>query len=177
MNYSFLEQNKSTNFIDKKVNINYATTMTQEKYNNWKTDNSVHNSVLKGVYEETPLGQLFFTEENINRIQKKIKLTIYERTKGKYLLTADQSITNLLIYMRAVYIEYGRNLPFEIIKQVKELNNILVDKLVPEMITAIEQDNEYLEQLDKPITPINLPVNVSRAGRKTLPSITNLFFG
>ena len=36
MNYSFLEQNKSTNFIDKKVNINYATTMTQEKYNNWK---------------------------------------------------------------------------------------------------------------------------------------------
>ena len=69
MNYSFLEQNKSNNFVDNsknKANINYATNINQEKYNNWKTENSIHNSVLKGIYEETPLGQLFFTEENIN---------------------------------------------------------------------------------------------------------------
>jgi len=178
MNYSFLDKIKGDIFTESvdKSKILYDENNKQEIYNNWKTNNSIHDSVMKNVYEVTPVGEMFFSEENIERIQKKIKYEVYQRTHGKFLLKANQNTTDLLVFMRAVYIEYGRNLPFNIIKQIKELNAHVIDKLVPDMITAIKQENEYLEQLDKPITPIALPVNVSRAGRKTLPSITNLFF-
>lgn len=178
MNYSFIGKDKGDVFsktVDRSK-ILYDENIHQEKYNNWKTNNTIHDSVMKNVYEVTPVGEIFFSEENIDRIQKKIKNEIYTKTQGKFILKADQNVTDLLVFMRAIFIEYGRNLDFNIIKQVKELNAHVVDKLVPDMITAIKQEHEYLEQLDKPITPIALPVNVSRAGRKTLPSVTSIFF-
>jgi hypothetical protein len=43
------------------------------------------------------------------------------------------------------------------------------------MLSMIKQDEEYINQLNKPIIPIALPVNVSRAGRLSLPSVTTTF--
>ena len=48
--------------------------------------------------------------------------------------------------------------------------------IIPDMISMIKQDDEYIKQLDRPIDPIPLPVNVSRAGRLSLPSVTSVFF-
>ena len=35
---------------------------------------------------------------------------------------------------------------------------------------------EYVKQLDRPLDPIPLPVNVNNAGRLALPSVTTTFF-
>jgi hypothetical protein len=44
------------------------------------------------------------------------------------------------------------------------------------MISMIKQDEEYVKQLDRPLDPIPLPVNVNNAGRLALPSVTTTFF-
>jgi hypothetical protein len=44
------------------------------------------------------------------------------------------------------------------------------------MITNIKQNEEYLNVIDRPLEPIPLPVNVSKAGRLSLPSVTKTFF-
>jgi hypothetical protein len=204
MNYSFIDKYKSSDFIPQsnsklynEVNNNTITntnnnTITntntnknQDNYywsnysqneNNWATENSIQKSLLKGVYQPTPLGELFFSQENIKRVQKMIIYEVFVRTNGKYKLETEQNETDLLVVMRDIYITCGKNMPFKIIHQVKELNHKTIEKILPDMISMIKQDDEYVKQLDKPIDPIPLPVCVNSKGRLTLPSVTTTFF-
>jgi hypothetical protein len=167
--YTDIDNNNNNN-NNNNININNNT----EK-NNWATENSIQKSLLKSVYTPTPLGEVFFSPDNINRLQNKIKKSIFIETKGKYKLQVDQNESDLFVVMRAVYIQDSYNSPYRIIHQVKELNEKVINRILPDMITNIKQNEEYLNVIDKPIDPIPLPVNVSRAGRLSLPSITTIW--
>lgn len=162
MNYSF---------VNRPVSVNNFT----KKTNNWTTEDSIQKTLLKSVYMPTPLGELYFSPSNIERIQKMIKYTIFKRTNGKYKLVVDQREDDLLVVMRAVYISDAENNPYRLVHQVKVLNNKTIERIIPNMITALRQDEKYLNEIDKPIDPIPLPVNVNSAGRLSLPSVTTLF--
>ena len=155
---------------------NYYWSDYSQSTNNWATENSIQKSLLKGLYQPTPLGELFFSQENINRIQKMIKYEVFIRTNGKYKLEIEQNESDLLVVMRDIYISCGKNQPYKVVHQVKELNHRTIEKILPDMISMIKQDDEYIKQLDKPIDPIPLPVCVNSKGRLTLPSVTTTFF-
>lgn len=188
MNYSFISNNTNRDFIKQnpllyrdvestQPNIkNYYSTGYEQTQNNWATEGSIQKSMIKSVFTPTPLGEIFFSLENIGRLQKQIKKEVFVRSNGKYKLDIDQNESDLLVVMRAVYIEDGRNEPYKIIHQVKELNHRTIERIVSDMISAIKQDQKYLDELDKPINPIPRPVNVSRAGRLSLPSVTSVLF-
>jgi len=192
MNYSFINKYTNNDFTFKgNLIFNYHNDENKDiknynKYtdidnvnsnerNNWATENSIQKSLLKSVYTPTPLGEVFFSPDNIKRLQNKIKKSIFIETKGKYKLQVDQNESDLLIVMRAVYIQDSINSPYRIIHQVKELNEKVINRILPDMITNIKQNEEYLNIIDKPIDPIPLPVNVSRAGRLSLPSVTTIW--
>ena len=192
MNYSFVDKYKATDFIPQsnsnlynQVSASNSTQYTPTNYywsdysqstNNWATENSIQKSLLKGVYQPTPLGELFFSQENINRLQKMIKYEVFVRTNGKYKLEVEQNESDLLVVMRDIYITCGKNMPYKVIHQVKELNHKTIEKIIPDMISMIKQDDAYIQQLDKPIDPIPLPVCVNSKGRTSLPSVTTTFF-
>jgi hypothetical protein len=192
MNYSFVDRYKSSDFIPKNNNnlyneldsvnqndykpTNYYWSDYSQSQNNWATENSIQKSLLKGVYQPTPTGELYFSQENINRIQKIIKYEVFVRTNGKYKLQIDQNESDLLVVMRDIYITCSTNMPYKVVHQVKELNHRTIEKILPDMITMIKQDDEYIKQLDKPINPLPLPVCVNNKGRLTLPSVTTTFF-
>jgi len=191
MNYSFIDKYSNKDFITETNNNlyneydsskckpkfdNYYMPSYEQNTNNWATENSIQKSMLKSIYTPTPLGELFFCKDNINRIQQKIKYEVFIRTNGKYKLEVDQNETDLLVVMRDVYISDANNNPYKMVHQVKVLNHRVVEKIVPDMISMIKQDDEYIKQLDRPIDPIPLPVNVSKAGRLSLPSVTTVFF-
>lgn len=187
MNYSFINNYKNTDFNkendllyrdlnSKQPNVkNYYWNSFEQTTNNWATEGSIQKSLVKSVFTPTPLGEIFFSPQNISRMQKLIKREVFVRSNGKYKLQVDQNESDLLVVMRAVYINDGQNMPYKLIHQVKELNHKTIERIVPDMISIIKQDQEYLNQLDKPINPIPLPVNVSKAGRLSLPSVTTLF--
>lgn len=187
MNYSFINNKTNNDFVKenhllyKNSNIeqpnikNYYWNSYNQTQNNWATEGSIQKSVLKGVYAPTPLGEIFFSPENIGRLQKMIKKEVFLRTNGKYKLNIDQNETDLIVVMRAVYITDALNSPYKLIHQVKELNHRTIERIVPDMISMIKQDQQYLNEIDKPINPIPRPVNISRAGRKSLPSTTTIF--
>lgn len=195
MNYSFINNFKSSDFqvpnpsnlyneykVDEKQNSNvknnenYYWSDYSENKNNWATDNSVQKSLIKGVWEPTPIGELFFSHVNVERIQKMIKYEVFVRTNGKYVMKVKQNETDLLVIMRDIFINCCKNSPYKVIHQVKELNKKTVEKIIPDMITMIKQDDEYIKQLDRPINPIPLPICVSSKGRLSLPSTTTTFF-
>jgi hypothetical protein len=192
MNYSFINKYTNNDFTFKgNLIFNYHNDENKDiknynKYtdidnvnsnekNNWATENSIQKSLLKSVYTPTPLGEVFFSPDNINRLQNKIKKSVFIETKGKYKLQIDQNESDLLIVMRAVYIQDSYNAPYRIIHQVKELNEKVINRILPDMISNIKQNEEYLNVIDKPMDPIPLPVNVSRAGRLSLPSVTTIW--
>ena len=189
MNYSFVSNYKSSDFVPKNPSNLYNEFIPEKKFNpsnyyyssfvqnqnNWATENSIQKSLLKSVYTPTPLGEIFFSPDNIKRLQNKIKKSIFIESKGKYKLQVEQNESDLLVVMRAVYIQDSYNSPYRIIHQVKELNEKVINRILPDMISNIKQNEEYLNVIDKPIDPIPLPVNVSRAGRLSLPSGTTIW--
>ncbi len=124
--------------------------------------------------EQDPLAALYFSEENMNRIQKLTRREIYRRTNGKFKILKDSDELDLLQIMDVVFDEHAKHLPDQLVRQVKRLNLITVDTIVPNAITVIDQTSKYLKQLDEPIKPMPRPLNVNNAGRKTLPSFTSV---
>lgn len=141
-----------------------------------------HNTALKSISYcdkdrgDSGISQIYFSPDNIKRIQKMIRKEISVKTKGEYKLEEDQDEADLLVAMRAVFYEHCRFLPFQIIRQVKDLNRKTIEYVVPDMITNLKQQYAYIKEINSPLKPIDRPVNVSHAGRKTLPALSTVYF-
>ncbi len=146
----------------------YSREYTNGNYN-------VGKNVLKGIINETEVGKVFFSKNNIKRIQEKLREEVFRRSEGKFKIEEDQDENDLAIVMRYIYMECGKFLPTQIVRQVKELNKKTVNYIVPDMLTNIKQYHGYLLEINKPLQPMMRPVNVNNAGRRTLPSLTSVY--
>ena len=124
---------------------------------------------------ECNIGELetyFFSKENIDLINKQLILSVYNKTKRNFLICA-QKDEDLIIVMRYVFIEYSRNLPYDISGQIKDLNCRVVSEILPNVISNADQKIGYLRDIStQPIGP-PLPINTKNLGR-TLPTIANI---
>lgn len=145
---------------------------TQEHRKNY---NNMSATALKSIQSESELSKLYFSDKNFKRVQNMIKQEVFNKTKGEFRLDVDQDQKDLFIVMRAVYIEHSRNLPGQIVRQVKRLNAKVIEEIAPSMITEIRQYYGYLKDINKPIEPIMRPLNVSNAGRLVLPSTSRIW--
>ena len=119
------------------------------------------------------LENTFFSKENIDLINKQLILNVYKKSQKQFLI-CNQDEKSLLIVMRYVFIEYSRNLPFDISNQIKELNNIVVGEITATVISNFDQKIGYLRDREtQPIGP-PLPINTKSTNR-TLPSTANFF--
>lgn len=137
------------------------------------------SAALRGLgYKNTPVSTEFFSDQNINRIQKKIKERIFELSHGKFKMGTDQNSQDLLIAMRAVYLDFNvgaMDAPTHVIRQVKMLNNNTLSYIIPDMMTNIKQQYKYLEEVNNPRKIMPRPLNVNKSQRGGLPSITTLW--
>ena len=146
-----------------------------KKHNDWA------NTAMKGIYGSSnnndnlrhPVSDLFYSRDNMKRIQKLIKKTIYERTKGAFKLEEDQDESDLMVAMNAVFLENSKFLPYKFKTQVKELNRRTIEYVIPDMIVAIKQSYRYIKEINSPLQFLPRPMNVNNAGRKTLPALTS----
>uniref|UniRef100_A0A6C0E8Y7 Minor capsid protein P8 central region domain-containing protein n=1 Tax=viral metagenome TaxID=1070528 RepID=A0A6C0E8Y7_9ZZZZ len=153
----------------------YQTLQDGNKSFNYYT-NGASSLVSKGnLWQETKLTKVFFSNENMKRIQKKIKQEVYNRSKGKFKLEEDQEESDLFLVMREVYLMEAKHLPNHIVRQTKILNDKVVKAIIPDMMTAIKQYYGYAQDINKPLQPIMRPMNVNSAGRKMLPSLTSVY--
>ena len=120
------------------------------------------------------LENVFFSDENMNLINKQLILTVFKKSENQFLIP-QQSNESLLIVMRYVFIEYSRNLPYDIINQIKELNTFVINEILPNIITNITQRIDYLKEIECPKRQlIDLPINVNRT--KNLKSVASILF-
>lgn len=146
--------------------------LTQDHKDDYKTRTW---TAIRNVHANSELSKMFFSDKNIKRLQKQIKKEVFKKTKGKFRLDVDQEERDVLIVMRAVYLEYGRFQPGQIVRQVKRLNKLVLHEMLPSMITEIRQYYGYLNEINGPLKPIARPLNMGNAGRRTLPSISTVW--
>jgi hypothetical protein len=119
------------------------------------------------------LEKTFFSKENIDLINKQLILSVYINTNKQFLICT-QKEADLLIVMRYVFIEYSRNLPYDINNQIKNLNYRVVNEILPTVVSNVDQKIGYLKDIEtQPIGP-PLPINTKNLNR-TLPSTANYF--
>jgi hypothetical protein len=64
--------------------------------------------------------------------------------------------------MRYVFIEYAKNLPYDLKKQITELNCIMVGIMLPDIITNFEQKIGYLKYIENRAPLLDLPKSTKK---------------
>ena len=73
---------------------------------------------LRGNWEKTALSATFFSKQNIETLQRAIRKAVYEKSGPKKYNIDDQSVDELSIIMRTMYLQYSQNLPYDIPGQI-----------------------------------------------------------
>jgi ATP-dependent RNA circularization protein (DNA/RNA ligase family) len=149
---------KDMNMIDK----------TGERMNNFQVES------LYGIQETSQLNQLFFSKKNMENIQNMIRYEVWNKTEQKYIIDK-QSDIELQIIMRSIYLQHSPNLPNKIKEQIKYLNELVRDWCTEQIIPEIQQYYGYMKEVEYMPMPIDLPLNLSSKGSRTLRSVTTTF--
>jgi hypothetical protein len=132
-------------------------------------DESASQDLMRGNWMDTTLSKLFFSPENTKIIQNAIRKTVFDRSGEKQWVIDEQSADELQIVMRSLYLQYAKNLEFDIPGQIAELNRLVVDWSVPRVMSEISMYEYYLKDISTLPVPIAPPMQVSSAGTKSLP--------
>ena len=188
------------------INLKNTRTVTQDldqkftsdlvssgKYNLTVDDNKLSGSntrhLFKNLYGETLLTFLFFSKDNINNIQDIIKMLVYKETKQ---LIDNQSIIELQIVMRSIFLSYNEHpklldpgMSTEektiLIKQYKNevdrLNQLVIDTVVPLIISQMQQYFDYIKDASQPRQFMPHPISDSISGTRQFRSVTSILTG
>jgi hypothetical protein len=134
-----------------------------------QTEKSFAGDMLRGNWDHTPLSDAFFTRTNANKIQAEIRKEVYRMSGPKKYVIDDQDVDELKMVMRAMYLQYAKNNPFNIDGQISELNDIIIKWSAPRIMSEIEAYNYYLNDISHLPVPLPQPMSMSSAGTKSLP--------
>lgn len=121
---------------------------------------------IRGNMVATPLNQAYFSPTNVQNVQNKIRYEVYHRSKGEFLIDP-QSADELLTVMRAMYLQYGRNLPDRIPEQIAELNGFVVEWAVPKILAEVSMHKYYLRDISTMPMPLAHPIKLDMTGSKS----------
>jgi hypothetical protein len=154
-------------YLNGRVNAlgNVADSYELQKQHIPVTENP-HNMVSRN-YNCSAVSDMFFSTNNINIIQMGIRNRILNTTQGRYHI-GRQSDDELKIIMRSIYFQYSKNLPNNIIEQVRDLNTRVIDWAVPQILTNLKQDEKYRQDIS------SLPEPLARSELTTLKGTKSL---
>jgi hypothetical protein len=119
----------------------------------------------EGLWNETPLSQAFFSQENIQIIQNGIRSGVYKRSNGQYVI-GDQDCDSIKIIMRSVFLQYSANKPSSIPQQIIELNNIVLNYCIQQVYSEAQGYMKYIDDVSTLAVPIAHPVQASNNDRQ-----------
>lgn len=137
--------------------------MIDEKTNGNKIFNK---EALKGIQTTSLLAQVFFSQKNIDGLQKMIRYHVWLVSEKRHTI-GRQSDRELQIIMRSIYLQNSKNLPDKIVEQAKMLNKLVLDYCIPRILSSVEQYLMYKKDVSSMPVPIARSVNLSSAGTKS----------
>ena len=139
-----------------------------EKMNNFQVE------ALYGIQETSVLNQLYFSKKNMDNVQNMIRYNVYLKSENKFVIDK-QSDIELEIIMRSIYLQHSVNLPNKIKEQITYLNELVRDWCTEQILPEITQYFGYIKEIEYMPVPIDLPLNLSSKGSRSLRSVTTTF--
>jgi hypothetical protein len=139
-----------------------------------KVQNNFQIEALYGIQETSQLNQIFFSKKNMDIIQNMIRYTVYEKSNKKYMIDR-QSDVELEIVMRSIYLQHSPNLPNKIKEQIDYLDRLVNDWCTDQILPEVQQYEGYIKEIEYMPLPIDLPLNLSSKGSRSLRSVTTTF--
>ena len=130
------------------------------------------------INEDNILEKIFYSEDNIDLINKQIVLSIWKKTNNTYKVNF-QDKNQILIIMQYVFLEYEKHLPYNITNQINssnqkinELENIDFNNFEgeerrnKELETSreIDRENEKIRKLQPQLNNISFDNNSLKQG-------------
>ena len=116
---------------------------------------------------ETPLNKLFFSDFNIQIVQKSIR----QAFKNKTGVSIDyQNAGDLYAIMRVVFINNAGNHYANVNEQVKFMNSVVIKTTLPQIQSGVAQYMGYIRDIDTLVVPPTPPANTSTYGMKLDPN-------
>jgi len=122
-------------------------------------------NATEGIWDETLLSQLFFSQENIKILQNGIRAGVYKRSNGQYLI-GPQDCDSLKIIMRSVYLQHSANQNNSITRQIVELDKIVLDYCVQQIYSEAQGYMKYIDDVSTLAIPIAHPIQSSNTDRQ-----------
>ena len=135
-----------------------------------ETEVQFHQDMLRGNWEQNDLSKTFFSQTNMKIIQTALRKEVYQKSQPKGYVIDKQSVEELKIIMRAIYLQYARNLPKDIPAQIDDLNKKVIDWSVPHILSAVDHYHFYINDISHLPVPLAHMQHLSRAGTKSLPA-------
>lgn len=127
---------------------------------------TIRQDMVGHMHKETPLNSVFFSDANVDKLQKDIQQRVYDMSNGKYKIDR-QNDDDLKIIMRSYYLMFGQNNPMRVADELKELNQRVLQYASNRIYSEVDFHMFYLKDLEDFAPPIANPMNTAVYGTRT----------
>lgn len=134
------------------------------------TERDEFRNVVQYDIQRTPVSEAFFSSANIQLLKTQLVSLVKKRSKGAYKINArTQSTSELVTAMRECFLDNARHLPDNIKGQVRDLNQKVLQELVPIVMNNIAMHLTYMRDRTNGHTFLDRPQYMASAGTRTDP--------
>lgn len=116
-----------------------------------------YNNVLTGTFESSKLSELFFSKQNIDYIQQKIKEGVYQ-ISGNNLVIDRQPDDAIVTVMRSMFYLHSLNQFYNIEEQIQELNKRVLEYSIKHVYNEAVAYMKYKADVSQMYNPISRPI-------------------
>jgi hypothetical protein len=115
-----------------------------------------YKDALIGNFHASTLSNTFFSAANITIIQNAILAGVSQKSNGRFKIGyQDEDVIKTI--MRAMFLQFSKNLNYNIKEQIVELNKFVTDYAIPRIYNEAVGYIKYKNQVSVLATPIDLP--------------------
>lgn len=172
----------NNNFIKPEIPVDSVYSKPNQQYKEYKiTENNKMKRnyayrVLTGIQQVSLFSLLFFSNENIQEIQRLIKYNVYKI--GNFRID-NQDETELVLIMRGNYLEFSKipQKQEDYTTEIARLNEIVVEQSIRTILSEITQQQKYLYDIENRPYIESYGVNDSVTGNKQVRDVSDIIFG
>lgn len=117
-----------------------------------------YRDALMGMKEETILSRAFFSKENVEILQNRLRSRVYKMSNNAIYISP-QDETTLKMYMREFFIEYGQTVSNNITSQIDFINTKIIDHCSHLVYSEAKAYRNYKKDVSTLSVPHELPTS------------------
>lgn len=180
-NNNFFNTTESKVYIKSDIPVDSVYSKSNQQYKEYKiteTNEMKRNyayRVLTGIQQVSLFSLLFFSNENIQEIQRLIKYNVYQIANFRI---DNQDETELVLIMRSNYLQYSKvpQKQQDYTMEITRLNDFVVQQSLKTILSEITQQQKYLYDIENRPYIESYGVNDSVTGNKQIRDVSDIIF-